>query len=142
MMSKLSVYYASRMLLALVFGGLFLAAGLPWWAAVPITAAMIAFFLWAPKSGRYVVQSNRGATPMRADEYGQTVRNQAARDAFIVTTLGVAGAILYGYGVRHRQRQTGRRPIAAGAGRPDRPVREHYITGEATGQGRTGHPLG
>lgn len=33
---------------------------------------------------------------MREDEYGQGIRNQAARDAFIVTTLGIAGAILYG----------------------------------------------
>jgi hypothetical protein len=96
-MSNLTVYYVSRTLLALVFGVLFLVAGLPWWAAVPITAALIAFFLWAPKSGRYVIQTDRGVAPMQEDEYGREIRNQAARDAFVVTTLGMAGAILYGF---------------------------------------------
>jgi hypothetical protein len=96
-MSNLSVYYVSRTLLALAFGALFLAAGLPWWAAGAITAALIAFFLWAPTSGRYAIKTERGVAPMRKDEYGQEIRNQAARDAFIVTTLAMAGTILYGF---------------------------------------------
>lgn len=96
MISNLSSYYISRTLLALAFGGLFIAVGLPWWTAVPITLVMIAFFLWAPKSGRYMVQPKNGVAPLREDEYGRTIRNRAARDAFVVMTLGIIGAILYG----------------------------------------------
>jgi hypothetical protein len=96
-MSSLSNYYIPRILIALIFGGLFIAAGLPWWSAVSIAVVMISFFLWAPKSGRYGVQPENGIVPPRLDEYGQMIRNQAARDAFVVTMLVVGGIILYGF---------------------------------------------
>lgn len=95
-MSILSNYYISRTLIALVFGGLLLAIGLPWWSVVSTIVVMIAFFLWAPKSGRYIVLSKNSIVPLRADEYGQTIRNRAARDAFVVITLVIAGTIFYG----------------------------------------------
>jgi hypothetical protein len=96
MMPNRSNYYISRTLISLVFGGLFIAAGLPWWSAVPMSVVLLAFFLWAPKSGRYVVHPKGGVAPLRHDEYGQTVRKQAAQNAFVVTMLAVGGIAIYG----------------------------------------------
>ncbi len=90
-------YMVSRTALVAVLGVALYAGGLPWWAAVLASAVALLFFLAAPRSGRYVVKSEGGAAPLRRDERSQTIRDKAARNAFVLTALGVAGlATAYG----------------------------------------------
>jgi hypothetical protein len=76
---------------ALYFGGL------PWWGAVAAGVLVLAFFLAAPRSGRYVVQREGSVAPLRRDERSRAIRDKAARNAFVLTLLSVAGlTIVYG----------------------------------------------
>jgi len=82
-------------------GGLFVLTGASWWMALLATAAAFAFFLWAPRSGRYAVHPKFGVTALRRDERAQALSNKAARNAFVVTILAVAAiAITFGSIVR------------------------------------------
>ena len=56
---------------------------------------VLALFLWAPHSGRYAVHPEFGVTALRRDERTQTINDQAARNAFIVTVLIIAGIAVY-----------------------------------------------
>jgi len=63
-----------------------------WWTAILIGSAAFAWFLWAPRSGRYIVDPELGMTALRRDEHTQQINDHAARNAFVV--LGMAIAIL------------------------------------------------
>lgn len=93
-MRNLLPYYVSRLILATLFGVLFAWAGQPWWLAALLAIAMAAFFVWAPHSGRYVVQPGGGIAPLRRDEQGEAIVRHSARNAFVacVLTLGAVGA--------------------------------------------------
>jgi hypothetical protein len=54
-----------------------------------------ALFVWALHSGRYVVQSEGGVTPLRRDEQGQMIAAQSARNAFVVCALAIGAIIIY-----------------------------------------------
>ena len=69
-----------------------------WWSGALVGAAALAFFLWAPRSGRYLMESSGGATPMRLDERTRVIRDRAARDAFIVLLLATSILLFY-YGL-------------------------------------------
>ncbi len=84
----------SRAALAAIFGGALYLGGLPWWGAVPAGILVLVFFLAAPRSGRYVVEKEDGVAPLRRDERSRAIRDKAARNAFIVTVLAVAGLLL------------------------------------------------
>lgn len=94
-MTSLFPYYLSRVLISLVLGSLLTMSGLHWGIAVLVGAMALAFFLWAPQGGRYVLKSDQGVTPLRRDEYTQAVNNKSARSAFVVTLLALAGAAIY-----------------------------------------------
>jgi hypothetical protein len=90
-------YDVSRAALAVILGGALCLGGLPWWGAAPASILVLAFLLTARRSGRYVVQSEDGIAPLRRDERSRAIRDKAARNAFIVTVLAVAGlSIAYG----------------------------------------------
>ncbi len=90
-------YMVSRAALAAIFGGALYLGGLPWWGAVPAGILVLAFFLATRRSGRYVVEREDGVAPLRRDERSRAIRDKAARNAFIVMTLAVAGlTIAYG----------------------------------------------
>jgi len=96
-MRGLSRYYASRALISAALGGLFVLTGASWWMALLAAAAALAFFLWAPRSGRYAVHPNSGVTALRRDERTQTISDKAARNAFVVSVLALAAiAITFG----------------------------------------------
>lgn len=63
--------------------------------ALPIGLAAIAFFLWAPRSGRYTVNPELGFAALQRDERTQTINDKAARNAFVVTMLAVAALTIY-----------------------------------------------
>jgi len=86
----LSSYYISRTLISAGFGGLFALTGASWWLAVLAAATAFAFFLWAPRSGRYAVHPKFGVTALRRDERTQALSAKAARNAFVVAILALA----------------------------------------------------
>jgi len=94
-MRGLSRYYISRTLISAAFGGLFVLTGASWWMAVLATATALAFFLWAPRSGRYASHPRFGVTALRHDERTRTLSDKAARNAFVVTILAVAAIAVY-----------------------------------------------
>jgi len=82
---------AAGMALVLYFGGI------PWWAAILAGLAAMAFFLWVPRSGRYVTRAEGGSVPFRRDERSQAIAHKASRNALVTTVLALAGlAIAYG----------------------------------------------
>jgi hypothetical protein len=94
-MTSLYRYYLSRALISLAFGIVFALTGSPWWMALLAGVVTFAFFLWAPRSGRYAVHPELGITALRRDERTQAINDQAARNAFIVTMLVVAAIAIY-----------------------------------------------
>jgi hypothetical protein len=88
-------YYIVRALVSAAFGIVFALAGLPWWGALIVAVGAFVLFLWAPRSGRYLVQPEGGAAPLRHDERTAAIRNQAARNGFAGIMLALAAATLY-----------------------------------------------
>ncbi len=100
-MRGLSRYYISRTVISAALGGLFVLTGASWWMALLAAATAFAFFLWAPRSGRYAVHPKFGVTALRRDERTQALSNKAARNAFVVAVLALATiAIAFGRVVR------------------------------------------
>lgn len=94
-MTGMSRYYLSRALLSFAFGGIFALTGSPWWMAALAGVVALAFFLWAPHSGRYAVHPELGITALRRDERAQAINDKAARSAFVVAMLIVAAMAIY-----------------------------------------------
>jgi hypothetical protein len=88
-------YYLSRTLIAAALGGILALAGSPWWMSTSIGVLALAFFIWAPHSGRYVIRPESGIAPLRRDERTQAVNDRAARNAFVVCMLATAAAAIY-----------------------------------------------
>jgi len=91
-MKGMSLYYVSRAIVSIAFGGLFYLSGSSLWMAILIGSVAFVWFLWAPHSGRYAVHPELGITALRRDEHTQQINDHAARNAFVV--LGMAIAIL------------------------------------------------
>jgi len=94
-MSGMRSYYISRTLISIAFGALFLLTGSPWWMGVLMGALALGFFLWAPRSGRYAVHPELGVTALRRDEHTQSINDRAARNAFVIMGLALAGVSIY-----------------------------------------------
>lgn len=92
---KLMPYYLSRTALSIVFGFLLFVTGSPLLHSIIIGGLLIAFFLYAPHSGRYSVHPEFVLTPLRRDEHTQTINDAAARNAFVVSILVVSAIIIY-----------------------------------------------
>jgi len=94
-MRSMTAYYLSRAAISIAFGALFAVTGSSWWMALLMGGLVLAFFLWAPRSGRYAVHSELGITALRRDERTQGINDKAARNAFVVSMLAVGGIALY-----------------------------------------------
>jgi hypothetical protein len=88
-------YYASRAAVALAVSLLLALTGSPWWVAVLLGGLVLAFFVWAPHSGRYAVHPEHGVTALRRDERTQMINDKAARNAFVASMLALAGIAIY-----------------------------------------------
>jgi len=66
-----------------------------WWLAALIGVIVLAFFLWAPSSGRYAVHPEHGVMALRRDERTQAINDKAARNGFVVTIGAIGGITLY-----------------------------------------------
>jgi hypothetical protein len=114
-MKGLAWYYVSRLALVALWLLITTVARLPLWLSVPTAAAMVAYFVWLPRSGRYVVREDRPLTPMRRDERGQAVSGRAATWAFVVETLLAGAGMVWGV-VSHQQVLTGFLGLVLAAG--------------------------
>ena len=88
-------YYVSRLIIAIVLGGLFALLGAQWWIAVLAGSLALAVFFYAPLSGRYTVQPDKSLTPLGRDEFSRSVTNKAGRNAFAFMIITLAGIIVY-----------------------------------------------
>jgi hypothetical protein len=88
-------YYLSRAILSVAFGVLLCVTGLSLWKAVLFGGLILAFFLWAPHSGRYSVHPEFGITALRRDERTQVINDWAARNAFVAITLTICAISVY-----------------------------------------------
>ena len=94
-MSGMSAYYISRAIISAAFGVFLVVTGFEWWMAALMGAVVFGLFLWAPRSGRYAVHPEFGVTALRRDERTQGINDKAARNAFVVMMLALAGLAIY-----------------------------------------------
>jgi hypothetical protein len=52
-------------------------------------------FLYAPLSGRYTVQPDKGLNPLGRDEFSKSITDKAGRNAFAFMMIALAGIIVY-----------------------------------------------
>jgi hypothetical protein len=52
-------------------------AGLPVWLDLPVAAAMMTYFVWLPRSCRYVVREDQPLAPFGRDERSQALSSRA-----------------------------------------------------------------
>ena len=88
-------YYVSRFLFAWIFAALFYLLGAAWWVALLVAGVLTAWFLYAPRSGRYQVDPSRGASALQRDERSQWINDKAARNAFVLTGIALGGLNIY-----------------------------------------------
>jgi fatty acid desaturase len=94
-MTGMRAYYVSRVVVAVAFAAMFALLGAAWWQAALVGVAAIAWFLWAPHSGRYAVRPDLGPTALRRDERSEVVNARAASIGFVGVMLGVMALSLY-----------------------------------------------
>ena len=94
-MKRMSLYYVSRAIVSIAFGGLFYLSGSSLWMAILIGSVAFVWFLWAPHSGRYTVHPELGITTLRRDEHTQQINDHAARNAFVVSGMAIAILSIY-----------------------------------------------
>ena len=97
-MTSKAGYYITRIVVATAAGALFWLAGLPWWGGLIVGVVLLGFFIWIPRSGRYVAHFSGDTARLQRDERMQAIRDQAARNALLGMVLALAGTILY-YGL-------------------------------------------
>jgi uncharacterized membrane protein len=78
-----------------MMGTAFLLLGGSWWQAALVTGLALIFVWWAPRSGRYKVSPEKGLNAIQRDERTQAISDKAARNAWVVMMLSVAGLALY-----------------------------------------------
>lgn len=91
-------YYISRSLIAALFGGLIYWFGGSILAGVLSAAAIMAVFIYLPRSGRYRVDPKKGAAPLRRDEWSQNVNQRSGLYAWVAVTITGGVLVLY-YGL-------------------------------------------
>ncbi len=94
-MTGMTAYYISRAVISIAFGALFAVTGSSVWMALLIGGLAFAFFLWAPRSGRYAVHPELGITALRRDERTQGINDKAARNAFVISILALGAITVY-----------------------------------------------
>jgi hypothetical protein len=115
MVKGLTWYYVTRLAMVALWLLIATLAGLPVWASALPAAGMIAYFVWLPRSGRYVVREDQPLAPLRGDERSQAIRRQAATWAFVVETLLLSAGVIWGV-TSHQQGLTGFLGVVLAAG--------------------------
>ena len=93
-MNSVALYYRKRLLVAVGGGLAFALLAGQWTTGVVVGTWMVAFSLWVPRSGRYVIDRSGNA---REDERSRAIRARAAEIGFNVV---LGGLCLLWYAVR------------------------------------------
>jgi len=80
-------YYVTRLAIVALWVVVATVGRLPLWAGVSPAVAIIAYFVWLPRSSRYVLHEDQPLAPMRRNERTQAISGRAAAWAFAVETL-------------------------------------------------------
>ena len=88
-------YYLSRAIVSAGLAACLALLGTPLWLSAASGMLVFLVFVWMTRSGRYVVNPGFGATALRRDERTQQIVDKAARNAFVVVTLILAGLVVY-----------------------------------------------
>jgi len=88
-------YYVSRAVLSAGLAGCVAPLETPLWLSAVFGILVFLVFVWMTRSGRYVVNPEFGATALPSDERTQQIVDKAARNAFVVVTLILAGLVVY-----------------------------------------------
>ena len=95
-MNPMRNFYISRVIIALIFGALFIMIGAQWWMGITASTIALLGFLWAPRSGRYVKQVGAdGQTRLAHDEHTRSITDKAARNGFVTGMISLAAINLY-----------------------------------------------
>lgn len=95
-MNSMRNYYISRTVVAILFGMLFMLLGAEWWMGLLAGLLALAGFAWAPRSGRYVMETGQdGQVKLVHDENTRAIADKAARNGFVVSMLLLAVLSLY-----------------------------------------------
>jgi hypothetical protein len=92
----LAWYYVTRLAMVVLWLLVAMVAELPIWLSISTAAAMVAYFVWLPRSGRYVVCEDQPLAPMRRDERSRAISGRAAIWAFLVETLSAGAGLVWG----------------------------------------------
>jgi hypothetical protein len=111
----LAWYYVTRLAMVALWLLAATVAGLPIWASALPAAGMIAYFVWLPRSGRYVVREDQPLAPMRRDERSLAISGRAATWGFVVETLLVSAGVVWGV-LSHQQGLIGFLALVLAAG--------------------------
>jgi hypothetical protein len=111
----LAWYYVTRLAMVALWLLAATVAGLPIWASALAAAGMIAYFVWLPRSGRYVVRQDQPLAPMRRDERSLAISGRAATWGFVVETLLVSAGMVWGV-ISHQQGLAGFLALVLAAG--------------------------
>ena len=95
-MKGLAWYYVTRLATVALWLLVAVIGGLPVWLSVPTAAAMVAYFVWLPRSGRYVVREDQPLAPMQRDERSRAISGRAATWAFVVESLLAGAGVVWG----------------------------------------------
>ena len=88
-------YYLSRAIVSAGLAACLTLLGTPLWLSAASGMLVFLVFVWMTLSGRYVTNPEFGATALRRDERTQQIVDKAARNAFVVVTLILAGLVVY-----------------------------------------------
>jgi hypothetical protein len=88
-------YYVSRALIAIVMAALMASNGLVWWGALLTGLLIFAAFVLLARSGRFLVQPEKGLTAMRRDERTTEINRRAGLHGFVAMGLGIGGLVFY-----------------------------------------------
>lgn len=91
-------YYISRGVLSIAFGGVFYLLTDSLIVGLLIAVSVFIVFILLPRSGRYKVFSQKGATALRRDEWTQSINQRSGRNAWVIVTIAGSGLVLY-YGL-------------------------------------------
>jgi len=93
MKGSLRWYYVTRGLIALTWVGLMVLLGTPREVILPGVLLMAVFYVWLPRSGRYVIRGDRRFSPLQRDEREQAISSRAAAYAFVALLIPLAAAV-------------------------------------------------
>ncbi|HUT15650.1 MAG TPA: hypothetical protein VMY98_05335 [Anaerolineae bacterium] len=94
MNGNLRWYYVTRGLMVLAWVGLMALLGTPREIMLVGAVLMAAFYLWLPRSGRYVIRTDRPLSPLLRDEREHAISSRAATYAFVAMLVPLAAAVL------------------------------------------------